>query len=181
MVFAKCNSKKVNGENMLLEVAKAHVNAFTPDRSNPSDVGLDLFFSPDVPKGTFDEEKNTLAGSIVIMPNQCAKLRTGLKFGVPHGFCAEVKNRSSVSSKKELLVGGGIVDPGYSGEVLVLLHNVGRNPQIINPGDKIAQLAIYPVVHVRPILIDEQELYADDIAMTARKDGGFGSTDTPKK
>lgn len=165
---------------MLLEYTQLHENVFPPQRANPSDVGLDLFFSPDVPKGEFDTEKNMLAGSVVIMPNQNAKIRTGLSFAVPHGFCAEVKNRSSMSAKKELLVGGGIIDPGYSGEVVVLLHNVGRNPQIIQPGDKIAQLVLYPVIHVRPIQIDKEELYKDDIAISARGAGGFGSTDTKK-
>jgi len=62
-----------------------------------------------------------------------------------------------------------------------LLHNVGRNPQIIHPGDKIAQLVIYPVIHVRPIQVDKDELYKDDIAISNRGTGGFGSTDQGKK
>jgi dUTP pyrophosphatase len=171
----------VNGDKMLLEYTELHENVFSPHRANPSDVGLDLFFSPDVPRGTHDEQKNMPAGSVVIMPNQNMKLRTGLSFAVPHGFCAEVKNRSSMSAKKELLVGGGVIDPGYSGEVVVLLHNVGRNPQIIHPGDKIAQLVVYPVIHVRPIQVDKDELYKDDIAISNRGTGGFGSTDQGKK
>jgi dUTP pyrophosphatase len=171
----------VNGDKMLLEYTELHENVFSPHRANPSDVGLDLFFSPDVPRGTHDEQKNMPAGSVVIMPNQNMKLRTGLSFAVPHGFCAEVKNRSSMSAKKELLVGGGVIDPGYSGEVVVLLHNVGRNPQIIHPGDKIAQLVIYPVIHVRAIQVDKDELYKDDIAISNRGTGGFGSTDQGKK
>ena len=162
---------------MLLEFSIAHENAFYPKRSNPSDVGLDLFYSPDVKQGEFDSEKNMPAGSIVIMPSQSIKLRTGLKFAIPHGYCLEIKNRSSVSSKKELLVGGGVIDPGYSGEVVIIMHNVGRNPQMVKPGDKIAQAVLFPVVHVRPILVDESELYSDKIAMTDRGDQGFGSTD----
>ena len=43
---------------MLLEFSIAHENAFYPKRSNPSDVGLDLFYSPDVKQGEFDSEKN---------------------------------------------------------------------------------------------------------------------------
>lgn len=162
---------------MLLEFAYAHENAYSPVRSNPSDVGMDVFYSPDVKDGEFNEEKNMPVGSIMIMAGQCAKLRTGLKFGIPHGFCLEIKNRSSVSSKKELLVSGGILDPGYSGECVVVLHNVGRNPQLILPGDKIAQIVVYPVVHVRPILTDESELYCETIAMSSRGADGFGSTD----
>ena len=162
---------------MLLEFSTVHENVFFPTRSNPSDVGLDLYYSPDVVKNSFDEEKNMPVGSIVIMPNQSTKLRTGLKFAIPHGFCLEIKNRSSVSSKKELLVGGGVVDPGYSGEIVVIIHNVGRNPQMIKPGDKIAQAVVYPVIHVRPIFVGEQELYSTPIAISDRADQGFGSTD----
>ena len=162
---------------MLLEYTTTHENVFKPTRANPSDVGLDLFFSPDVKEGEYDEERMVQAGSIIIMPSQCMKLRTGLRFAVPHGYCLEIKNRSSVSSKKELLVGGGVIDPGYDGEVVVIMHNIGRNPQIVKPGDKIAQAVLFPVVHVRPILVDSEELYSDKIAMTERGDKGFGSTD----
>lgn len=165
---------------MLLEYSYAHLNARCPTRANPSDVGLDLYYSPDVSDGEHDHEKNMPAGSIVIMPNQSAKLRTGLKFAIPHGFCLEIKNRSSVSSKKELLVGGGVVDPGYQGEVVVIMHNVGRNPQIIKPGDKIAQAVLFPVIHVRPTYVGSSELYNDDIAITNRGEKGFGSSDKKK-
>ena len=166
---------------MLLEYATVNDNVFSPTRENPSDVGIDLFFSPDVNLGDHDQEKNMPLGSIVIMPNQCMKLRTGLRFAIPHGFCLEIKNRSSVSSKKELLVGGGVIDPGYDGEVVIIMHNVGRNPQMIKPGDKIAQAVVYPVIHVRPISVDKQDLYRDNIAISERGDRGFGSTDTVKK
>lgn len=162
---------------MLLEYTTTHNNTFAPTRANPSDVGLDLFFSPDVEKDSFDEQKNMPLGSVVIMPSQCMKLRTGLRFAVPHGFCLEIKNRSSVSSKKELLVGGGVIDPGYDGEIVIIMHNVGRNPQMIKPGDKIAQAVLFPVIHIRPILVDNEELYRDDIAISNRGSNGFGSTD----
>lgn len=162
---------------MLLEYATTHDNAFKPTRANPSDVGLDLFFSPDVEKDSFDQERNMPLGSIIIMPNQCMKLRTGLRFAVPHGFCLEIKNRSSVSSKKELLVGGGVIDPGYDGEIVIIMHNVGRIPQMVKPGDKIAQAVLFPVIHVRPILVDSEELYKDNIAISERGSNGFGSTD----
>lgn len=162
---------------MLLEYSTVHENVFAPNRANPSDVGLDLFFSPDVEKDSFDHERNMPLGSIIIMPNQCMKLRTGLRFAVPHGFCLEIKNRSSVSSKKELLVGGGVIDPGYDGEVVIIMHNVGRIPQMIKPGDKIAQAVLFPVIHVRPILVDKDELYNDNIAISKRGKNGFGSTD----
>lgn len=162
---------------MLLEYTETHGCVYPPTRANPSDVGLDLYFSPDGKCDEHDPVKNMPVGAVVIMPNQCAKLRTGLRFAVPHGFCLEIKNRSSVSSKKELLVGGGVIDPGYDGEVVIIMHNVGRQPQMIKPGDKIAQAVLFPVVHVRPKHVEPEELYKEQLAMSNRKDQGFGSTD----
>jgi dUTP pyrophosphatase len=160
---------------MILRFAKTHQHAFSPLRANPSDVGLDVFFSPDVPPG-YDAGKNMKKGSITITQGQSAKLRTGLKFEIPHGYMLEVKNRSSMSSKRELIVGGGVLDPGYEGEVCVILHNVGNSVQVIEPGTKIAQLVLIPVVHFDPAMCEEDEIYSRTVAMSNRGDGGFGST-----
>ena len=161
---------------MILRFATTHENVFLPDRANPSDAGLDVFFSPDVQKGERDPLKNMKKGSMVIQPGRNGKCRTGLKFEIPHGYMLEVKNRSSMSAKKDLLVGGGVIDPGYEGEVSVILHNVSNSPQMIEPGDKIAQLVLIPVVHFDAALANEDELYQRSIVMSNRKDGGFGST-----
>lgn len=149
---------------MLLEYATMHSNVTFPRRSNPSDAGLDIFFSP-----LNNEEVRAVPGQSVV-------LETGLKFGVPHGYMLEVKNRSSVASKRSLLVGACVIDSGYSGEVKINLHNVGNEVQTIKPGDKIAQIVMVPVVHFRPCLTDEQELYSSPITISDRADGGFGST-----
>ena len=149
---------------MLLEYSTMHVNVTHPKRSNPSDAGLDIFFSPE------NGEK------VYVYPGQSVVLETGLKFGVPHGYMLEVKNRSSVASKRSLLVGACVIDSGYAGEVKINLHNVGDHPQILNPGDKIAQVVMVPVVHFRPSWTDEEELYSSAIAISDRGEGGFGST-----
>ena len=149
---------------MLLEYATMHVNVTHPKRSNPSDAGLDIFFSPENGEKAY------------VYPGQSVVLETGLKFGVPHGYMLEVKNRSSVASKRSLLVGACVIDSGYAGEVKINLHNVGEHPQVIQPGDKIAQVVMIPVVHFRPCWTDEEELYSSAIAISDRGDGGFGST-----
>lgn len=161
---------------MILRFAKAHENTFLPQRANPSDAGLDLFFSPDVPKGEHDSVKNMKKGSMVVHPGKTMKFRTGLKFEIPHGYMLQVMDRSSVSYKRELKVGGGVLDPGYSGEVCVVMHNLGNSPQLVEPGDKIAQLVLVPIVHFFPALAEEDELYQRNVAMSDRGDGGFGST-----
>jgi len=161
---------------MILRFAKVHNNAHMPIRANPSDAGADIFFCPDVGSGEMDPLKNMLKGTIVIQPGRNSKLRTGLKFEIPHGYMLEVKNRSSMSSKKDLIVGGGVVDSGYAGEISVIMHNISNSPQMISPGDKIAQLVLIPVIHFDSALIDECELYDRQLTISRRGNDGFGST-----
>ena len=150
---------------MILEYAKVHPNAVNPERANPSDAGLDVFYSPETPV------------SVMLHSGDSKILETGLKFGVPHGYMLEVKNRSSVAAKKSLLVGACVIDSGYDGEVFINLHNVGNAVQCISPGDKIAQLVLVPVVHFRPVLAQESELYTHPMTISNRGDGALGSTD----
>lgn len=150
---------------MILEYAKVHPNAVNPERANPSDAGLDVFYSPEKPV------------SVMLHSGDSKILETGLKFGVPHGYMLEVKNRSSVAAKKSLLVGACVIDSGYDGEVFINLHNVGNAVQCISPGDKIAQLVLVPVVHFRPIPAQESELYTHPMTISNRGDGALGSTD----
>jgi len=151
---------------MILEYCRVRGDVVPPTRSNPSDAGLDLFFNP------VDRQE------IVLKPGQSKLFQTGYKFGIPHGYCLEVKNRSGNASKRSLLVGACIIDPGYDGEVFVNLHNVGRETQVLHSGDKIAQVVMYPVVHFKAFEKNEDDLYGYyPIAMSDRKDGALGSTD----
>ena len=151
---------------MILEYAKVRSTAFTPDRANPSDAGLDVFYSPD-----------NGSSKIFMGPSSSQVLPTGLKFAIPHGYMLEVKNRSSVAAKRQLLVGACVIDSGYEGEVFVNLHNVGNESQIIKPGDKIAQLVMTPVVHFRPSETTEETLYNYPMTISTRGQGALGSTD----
>ena len=119
---------------MIIEYHRTHFNSHPPTRGNPSDAGLDVYFSPKTRE------------AVTIEPGQSVILPTGLKFGVPHGYMLEVKNRSSVASKRSLIVGACVVDSGYDGEVFVNLHNIGNEPQVVEPHTKIAQVVMTPVV-----------------------------------
>ncbi len=88
----------------------------------------------------------------------------------------EVKNRSSVASKRQLLVGACVIDPGYDGEVYINLHNVGSRNRRVSAGDKIAQIVMTPVVHFRPVESKEDALYTDSLCISNRGTGGVGST-----
>lgn len=148
---------------MIIEYTTLHENVTLPKRANPSDAGLDVHFSP------------ANLQSVILLPGDSVVLETGLKFGVPHGYMLEVKNRSSVASKRSLVVGACVIDSGYNGEVKINLHNIGNDTQRIQPGEKIAQLIMIPVVHFRLSQIDDT-LYKTPITISDRGDGGFGST-----
>ena len=112
-------------------------------------------------------------------PGQSKLFPTGLKFGVPHGYMLEVKNRSGNAAKRNLLVGACVIDSGYDGEVFVNLHNVGTETQFIQKGMKIAQLVMVPVVHFRALETKQDNLYNwYPISMSERGEGALGSTDS---
>ena len=152
---------------MLIDYFKLRDSALEPVRANPSDAGLDVFYCP-------SDERD----SILIEPGQSVVLETGLKFGVPHGFMLEVKNRSSVASKRQLIVGACVIDPGYNGELYVNLLNVGTSARLIENGTKIAQVVMIPVIHFRARKIMTDTLYDNPICISNRGTGGFGSTGT---
>ena len=159
---------------MILEYYQ--IRGVPPSRANPSDAGLDVNYNPKVPDGILDDLKNS--EDIYLEPGSSAIIPTGLKFGVPHGYMLEVKNRSGVAAKRSLIVGACVIDSGYDGEVFVNLHNVGNETQIIYPGDRIAQVVLVPVVHFRALSTREDNLYSwYPITMSDRGDGALGSTD----
>ena len=89
----------------------------------------------------------------------------------------EIKNKSGVAFKRQLLVGACVVDCGYEGEVFVNLHNVGSETQHIQPGDKVAQAVVVPVVHARFVASETPDLYDwYPITISERGDGALGST-----
>lgn len=151
---------------MILEY-KLRRGAKKPSRANPSDAGLDVFYCPKDPK----------VSSASLKPGENMLLPTGLRVGVPHGYMLQVCNRSSIGAKKSLVVGAHIVDSGYDGEIFIDLHNIGTDTQFIAAEDKIAQLVLVPVVHFRPVQIEDASLYREDISLSKRGDGSLGSTD----
>jgi len=151
---------------MILEYQRVRPDVVPPTRSNPSDAGLDVYYCPEpgVAGATVAAGKNGL-------------LRTGLKFGVPHGYMLQVMNRSSIAAKRNLVVGAHCVDSGYDGEVFVDLHNIGTEEQVIAPGTKIAQVVLVPVVPFKALELNPStELYWYPITISDRGDGALGST-----
>jgi len=159
---------------MIIEYTRLRNDVRPPERANPSDAGLDLFFNPE-PVGILPSPK---LDAITIKPGESRLLPTGYRFGIPHGYMLEIKNRSGIASKRSLIVGACVVDSGYDGEVFINLHNVGKETQIIAPGTKIAQAVMVPVVHFRAVETQNGDLYSwYPITISERGEGALGSTD----
>jgi dUTP pyrophosphatase len=157
---------------MYLKYKKLREGAKTPARANYSDAGMDLFWCPDA------VEKASGVTEVWIKPGESVKLGTGISVEIPHGYMLLGLDKSGIASNKHLLLGGGVCDPGYSGELIVNLNNTNRSQQQhFKEGDKIAQIVLVPIVHFNLIEADsEEELYTNVPTFSTRKDGGFGST-----
>lgn len=180
---------------MILEFYKMRKGVLTPKRAHPSDAGLDIFYYPEKEIKKFDSNKEveiskpvkgtcftkTETGEIQIGPKENAIIPTGIKVGVPHGYMLQVCNRGSVGAKKNLIFGAHIIDAGYDGEIFIDLHNIGMETQIIQPGDKIAQLVLTPCISFRLQEKMEDTLYEYPIAISNRKDGKLDSTNEKTK
>ena len=150
---------------MKIEYYRTRENAQAPRRANPSDAGMDIAFAPEND------------GSITIQPGECALCQTGLKFGIPHGYMLQIMNRSGIAAKRGLVVGAHVVDAGYNGEVFINLHNIGNIAQTVNPGERIAQAVLIPIVLPEVEEYEWDDLYSRVYTDSNRGDGALGSTD----
>ena len=152
---------------MNIKVYRMRPKAKLPLRAHLMDAGMDLFYCPNGEKKLYDSK------DFFIPPKESRLLSTGIKVEIPYGFMLEVKNKSGIAYKRQLIVGACVVDPGYDGEVYVNLHNIGAKTQTIKPGDKIAQAVLVPIIHCR---IEEVESDKFLNFHSKRGEGGFGST-----
>ena len=90
---------------------------------------------------------------------------------IPRGYAGLIYARSGLACKRGLAPANkvGVVDSDYRGEFMIVLHNHGSEPQVIDHGERIAQLVVTPVI--TPGFIE-----VDSLSDTVRSAGGFGST-----
>ena len=102
-----------------------------------------------------------------------AMIPTGLYIELPEGYEAQVRPRSGLAAKHGITVTNapGTIDADYRGEICVLLVNLGREPFIINPGERIAQMVV-----ARHERVEWEQV--DELQQSDRGAGGFGSTGT---
>jgi dUTP pyrophosphatase len=109
---------------------------------------------------------------LVLDPGRAELIPTGLAIYVEDpGLAAVILPRSGLGHKHGIVLGNlvGLIDSDYQGQLMVSCWNRGREPFTIQPGERIAQLVVVPVVQV------ELEVVAD-FAATNRGAGGFGSS-----
>lgn len=137
---------------MHLKVKRLSSDAKLPNRAYEHDAGLDLY--------SLNEFK--------LSPRETRSVPTGVALEIPQGYVGLVRDRSSMG-KRGVTVLAGVVDAGYRGEIVVVLHNLSAEALQFEPGAKIAQMLLLPV-SAMPIL-EVQELDASE-----RGERGFGSS-----
>jgi dUTP pyrophosphatase len=109
---------------------------------------------------------------LMLEPGRAELLPTGLSIYVEDpGLAAVILPRSGLGHKHGIVLGNlvGLIDSDYQGQLMVSVWNRGREPYTVQPGERIAQLIIVPVVQVELEVVD-------DFAATSRGAGGFGSS-----
>lgn len=141
---------------MTVKIKRLHPDAKIPKYAHgPSeDAGVDLYSV---------ERAEIAQGSV------CA-VATGLSIELPPGFEAQIRPRSGMAFKHAVTVANapGTIDPAYRGEIKVILINLGQEPYLIEPGDRIAQMVV-----ARYEMVEWEE---SDLSDTVRGAGGFGSS-----
>ena len=130
-----------------------------PEVGTPGSAGVDL-------RACLDEP-------VTLAPGETILIGTGIAIHLEDpGFCAMILPRSGLGHRG-LVLGNlvGLIDSDYQGELKISTWNRGQEPQTIEPGDRIAQMVITPVI--QPTLIE-----VDDFESSSRCEGGFGHTGT---
>lgn len=132
-------------------------NAIFPKYGTPYAAGADLYACLDAP--------------VTVEPGQTVMIPLGFAMELPEGYAGFVFARSGLAAKRDLAPANkvGVIDSDYRGECMVPIHNHGRQPQTVEPGERIAQMAILSYLAV-------EFLETQTLSETDRGEGGFGST-----
>ena len=135
---------------------RLHEGAILPTRAYEGDAGLDL----------------AACERVELAPGERAVVSTGLSVAIPAGHAGFVQPRSGLAARHGIAVlnSPGLVDAGYRGELKVVLLNTDRTePFVVEPGMRIAQLVVVPVVSSEPEEVSE-------LPASERAERGFGSS-----
>lgn len=140
-----------------IRVKKVRKNAQLPTYGSSGAAGADLYACLDVQQ--------------TIQPGETAFIPTGIAMEVPVNCAGLIYARSGLACKRDLAPANkvGVIDSDYRGEIIVALHNHGTRAQIVEHGERVAQMVITPVL--TPVYKEVAEL-TDSL----RGSAGFGST-----
>lgn len=124
----------------MFKVKRLDPAAILPSRANPDDVGLDIY--------SLETD--------MVKPGEGKAFKTGIAGEFKPGYVGMLTDRSSMA-KKGFKLAGGIIDPGYTGELGVMLRNITDVPLWVSAGDRIAQLLIIPVSVPEVVEVDSLE------------------------
>lgn len=124
-----------------------------PRKAHKTDAGYDLVSVADIA---------IKPGALVLVP-------TGFHWAISSGYVGLIWPRSGMSVKRRLTTDAGVIDAGFRGEVMVALKNESSDVQLIEAGERIAQMLVMPVA--TGTLVEVK-----DLPDTSRGDNGFGST-----
>ena len=113
-----------------------------------------------------------LEGELRLAPMERALIPTGVAIALPQGFEAQIRPRSGLALKQGLTMvnSPGTIDSDYRGEIQLIAINLGREPVVIQRGQRIAQMIIQRIIRAQ-----WQEV--QELPLSDRQDGGFGHTD----
>ena len=142
-----------------IPIKKLRDGAILPSYATANSAGADLY-------ACVEEPVTVRAYETVMIP-------LGYSMAIPEGWVGLIFARSGLASKRDLAPANkvGVVDADYRGEWFIPIHNHGRAPQVVYPGERIAQLVIVPCMSAAFTEVSELD-------ETERGAGGFGSTGT---
>lgn len=140
-----------------IRVKLLNENAKIPTYGSAEAAGADLYAS--IPE------------KITIKPGESVWISTGVAMELPVGYVGLVFARSSMGVKRGLAPANkvGVIDSDYRGEIKVVLYNHSKEEQCVEPDERVAQIAVMPVIAPGFVEVDE-------LSDTYRSEGGFGST-----
>jgi dUTP pyrophosphatase len=139
---------------MKIRIKRVHAQAVLPAHAygKGDDAGLDL----------------RAIEAITLAPGCASAVATGLAVEIPQGYEGQVRPRSGMCLKHSVVANFGTIDPGYRGEIRVVVFNFGHVEYVIKPGDRIAQLVL---ARYEPVEWEEGDLGASE-----RGNRGLGSS-----
>lgn len=144
-------------QKVQVNIKKINDKAIIPTYGSDHAAGADLYACLEEP--------------VRIEPGDTYLVKTGIALELPEGYAGLIYARSGIATKKGLAPANkvGVVDSDYRGEVMVSLHNHSKEAQVIEPGERIAQMVITPYIQGFYNVVEE-------LSDTERGSGGFGST-----